>query len=140
MFNDLDNYEQVIKIVFQYLNMLREQGAVEWIYEEVFFNLRLCKAMHAMTFKFLEKSSPSSYASNLSGNMHKYEEQDFIAGPYLSQIFDKDVIDKCMDYFTVDNLRFVISFYIAFVSNKQGLMLKDGKQPSGMAPSINRNL
>ncbi|CAJ0878159.1 7976_t:CDS:2, partial [Entrophospora sp. SA101] len=33
----LANYEEVVKIIFQYIKMLKNEGIKEWIYNEVWF-------------------------------------------------------------------------------------------------------
>ncbi|KAI8902913.1 Metalloenzyme, LuxS/M16 peptidase-like protein [Globomyces pollinis-pini] len=93
--------DDIVVIVFQYINMIRSLGAVSWIYKE-------CRKINAITFKFKEKSAPSSYTSLLAGNLHIYPPEDILSGPYLMGKFDPEVINKCFDYFDVDKFQMCV--------------------------------
>jgi insulysin len=94
----LSHSNEIIKVVFQYIGMLKKHGVLEWIFNE-------CQSISRMAFRFKEKASPSSYVSSLAGNMQKFKANDVISGSYLVEDFDKDVIASCFEYLTPTNLQ-----------------------------------
>lgn len=90
---------QVVDIVFSYLQMLKEEGSKEWVYNEI-------KAIDEIQFKFKDKESPESFASSLSQRMQKYEYVHLLDGPYYFQSYNPDLINSLMNqYLTPQNLR-----------------------------------
>ena len=47
----------------QYVNMLKQDGPKEWIFQEY-------KDILSMNFRFKDKESPRSYVSNMVHNLH----------------------------------------------------------------------
>jgi insulysin len=97
----LSHSNEIIKIVFQYIEMLKEHGVLEWVFNE-------CQAISRMAFRFKEKASPSSYASSLAGNMHKFGPTEIISGSYLVEDFDQAVIASCFDFFKPANMQVML--------------------------------
>jgi insulysin len=58
----LEEYQSVIEIVFQYIELMKRTGCLEWVFQE-------CANVSQMQFRFIEKSSPSSFCSNIAKNM-----------------------------------------------------------------------
>lgn len=58
----MNHIDDIIKLVFQYFNMLREVGPQLWIHDER-------KDILNMHFRFKDKESPSSYISNVVHNI-----------------------------------------------------------------------
>jgi len=53
---------RVIEYVYSYINMLKEKGVNEKLFNEI-------KAKRHLSFEFMEKSNPFYYVSNLAGKM-----------------------------------------------------------------------
>ncbi|MEO1079789.1 MAG: insulinase family protein [Pseudomonadota bacterium] len=79
-------YERVLSRVFAYLDLLREEGAVQRIYAEQ-------SSLAELAFRFREPVAPIRYASSLSNSMHYYADDDVLQGPYLMTRFDVDMIE-----------------------------------------------
>ena len=62
--------------MFQYINMLRDEGPHEWIHGEL-------KSMGEMTFRFKDKSQPINAVSSYADSIRKYAPADVLSGPYL---------------------------------------------------------
>jgi len=100
----LENYEAIIRIIFQYILMMKNQLSVrvlEWIYHE-------CQLLGEISFRFKEQMVPSRYTSRLANQMHDYSSSDILSGPHLLKDFDPELIKECMQYLGQDNFRFLI--------------------------------
>ncbi|KAF6035302.1 NRD1 [Bugula neritina] len=69
----LRNYEEVIKVVFEYLTLLREVGASVQIYNQI-------KLVEDNDFRWKEKVDPWDYAEHLAEAMQLYEPVDYLRG------------------------------------------------------------
>ncbi|KAI8616790.1 Metalloenzyme, LuxS/M16 peptidase-like protein [Chytriomyces sp. MP71] len=88
-------WEEVVSIIFSYIRMLRESEPLAWVYDE-------CSIMSNLSFKYMEKGSPSSFCSALASNMHEYPPEHILCGAYLMEDFDpaliKDMISLLNSY------------------------------------------
>ncbi|KAJ3134921.1 Insulinase (Peptidase M16) [Geranomyces variabilis] len=96
-----EHYEEIVPIVFQYISMVQANGIKEWIFHE-------CQQLAAMSFRFKEKSPPSSYASRVAGYMHQYAPEDILSGPYLMYDYEPEKIATCLSYLRPDNFRLTL--------------------------------
>ena len=78
----LANYEKVVMIVLQYLKILREKGAQEWIFHEI-------QLMHRLKFDFLDKEKGDSYVVTLNKRMQDYPLEHILIAPYLNENFEE---------------------------------------------------
>ncbi len=77
--------------------MIRKQGVKQWLFDEQ-------KRLADVSFQFIEKSSPASYARRLAGLMQEYPAEEVLVAPYLYEKFDADIIDEYLSYLTPDNV------------------------------------
>lgn len=94
--------EEIIKLVFQYLQMLRTVGLQSWVYEE---NQKL----EEMAFRFKEKGSPSSFAYRTAMDLHYYEPEMILKGPAVSTHYDERALNLVMDHLTSKNFRVLLA-------------------------------
>ncbi|KAI8847500.1 Metalloenzyme, LuxS/M16 peptidase-like protein [Chytridium lagenaria] len=92
------NWNQIVVIIFQYIQMLKDVGVQKWIFDE-------CQVMSNISFRYKEKNSPSSFASRVAGQMQQYPPEDILAGPYVLKDFDQKKIEEVIDYLRPDNFR-----------------------------------
>jgi insulysin len=97
----LANYQDVVAIVFQYLELLKSHGIAEWIYNE-------CRTINRNFFAFREKISPSSYTSNLAGYMHKFAVEDFLQGNSMMEVYDETLLKDALSHLTPHNFLLMI--------------------------------
>ncbi|MEJ2531493.1 MAG: insulinase family protein [Halioglobus sp.] len=83
------NHERVLGWLFAYLDMLREKGPREWLYDE---QARLAE----LHFRFREKSEPINYVSALASGMHDYAPQDILRGPYLMDNYQEPMLEDLL--------------------------------------------
>jgi insulysin len=67
-------YEDVLKRLFAYLDLLREEGPQARIYAEQ-------GALSDLAFRFREPTSPMGYVSSLSNDMHYYATRTCFVAP-----------------------------------------------------------
>ncbi|EUC29549.1 hypothetical protein COCCADRAFT_8266 [Bipolaris zeicola 26-R-13] len=98
----LKNYKDVVKTVFQYIGLMRDQPPQEWVVEEL---MRISE----VEFRFKQKSPPSRTASGLAGIMQKpYDRKMLLSGPAVIRKFDANLINEAMSYLRPDNFRLTI--------------------------------
>ena len=73
--------------VFQFINLLKETGAVKWFYEEL-------KLISEQQFHQRERERPIDFASVLASWMHIYPPRQVLAGEYLMYNWRPDLIGK----------------------------------------------
>lgn len=83
------SYEDVLQRLFAYLELLREEGPQARIYAEQ-------GALSDLAFRFREPGSAMGYVSNLSNNMHYYDDVDVLRGPYLMDDFSPSMIGEAL--------------------------------------------
>lgn len=93
----LEHIDDIIKLVFQYFNMLRVQGAQEWVYTE-------CKKINDMLFRFKDKESPMSYATNLASSLRDYPLEEILTGPWIMKEFRPDLVQDVLNRLTPQNV------------------------------------
>lgn len=95
----LKHYQEILKALFQYIAMLREQPPQEWVYNEM-------KKMSEVNFKYKQKSPASKTTSGLSQIMQKPYPRDWLlSGPSLLRKFDPKAITDALAYLRPDNFR-----------------------------------
>nr|CDS15260.1 insulin degrading enzyme [Echinococcus granulosus] len=97
----LDNVDEVITLVFQYLNMVKYVGFQQWIFEEE-------KNIQALRFRFKGKEDPFEYVHRLSPRMFLYPPEDLLTVPYILTEFRPDLIEEVLSALIPDNFRCII--------------------------------
>ncbi|KAJ3190934.1 Insulinase (Peptidase M16) [Irineochytrium annulatum] len=92
------HHEDIVVILFQYIQMLKKAGPQQWIWDEK-------KDMSNISFRFQEKYSPSSFASRLAGSMQRYPPEHVISGSGVVFDYDQSRIDLVLDQMRPDNFR-----------------------------------
>jgi len=101
-----EHYKDVIIIIFQYFEMLKQHGGQKWIFDE-------CKTLDDISFQFKEKSKPVRTVSVLSKEMLFYPKEHIIAGMSLFFEYDKELIEDFTNHLNPDN-------FILIISSKKG--------------------
>jgi insulysin len=97
----IEHCDEVITAVFQYIEMLRDNGIQPWIFEE-------CRDINDIKFKFSEKSNPASFASRIAGQMQRYRPEHILSGPYLFSSMDAELIRWVLSLLTPSSFRVMI--------------------------------
>ena len=95
----LKEYREIVKIVFQYIAMLKEATPLEWIVEEM-------QGMAAVDFRFKQKSPASKFTSRISSVMQRPLPREWLlSGSSLIRKFDPEIITRALGYLRADNFR-----------------------------------
>ncbi|CAH8495100.1 unnamed protein product [Heterobilharzia americana] len=94
----LENTDEIVTNIYQYVNMLRADEPQKWIFDE---EQALCK----LNFRFKDKEPPYDYVMELAGNLLRYELQDVLSGPYLASDYNPELIKELINCLTPDNCR-----------------------------------
>ncbi len=98
----LRDYQEVVKVVFEYISLIKETAPQQWIVDEV-------KGMAEVDFRFQEKSPASSFTSRISSVMQKPLPREWlISGTNLIRKFDSEVISEALTFLRTDNYRLTI--------------------------------
>lgn len=98
----LKNYPQVVKVIFQYISLIREQSPLEWIVDEI-------KGMAEVEFRFKQKTGASKFTSRISSVMQKPLPRAWLlSGSSLIRRFDAKAIDEALSFLRPDNFRLTL--------------------------------
>ena len=98
----LKNYQEVVKTVFQYISMMRENPPLEWMFDEQ-------KNMADVEFKFKQKSPASRFTSKISAVMQKPLPRNWLlSGTSKFRKFDPEGIVQALQFLRDDNFRMMI--------------------------------
>ncbi|KAG5669690.1 hypothetical protein PVAND_017573 [Polypedilum vanderplanki] len=91
----------IIKLIFQYLNLIKRVGIKNWIFEEL-------KNLAVIEFRFEDEKSPINLVSKISSYMRHYPLTEILTGPTLINEFRIDLIEYVLDMLVPDNLRVIV--------------------------------
>ena len=94
----MSQYQEIIKIIFQYISLLRETLPQEWIFDEQ-------KGMADVQFRFKQKTKASQFTSEISAVMQKPLPREFLLSHNKLRRFDRAAIQKALSYLRPDNFR-----------------------------------
>ncbi|MDD7805251.1 MAG: insulinase family protein [Endozoicomonas sp. (ex Botrylloides leachii)] len=97
----LKHVDQITATVFDYLNLVRDKGITERLYNE-------SRDIARNGFRFQEESSPQQTVSTLAGRMHHLPPENILNVSYLYEKYDPKLIRHFLDEMTPDNLRQVV--------------------------------
>ena len=98
----LKRYQEVVKTVFQYISLMRDNPPLQWMFDEQ-------KNMGEVEFKFMQKSPASRFTSRLSGVMQKPLPRELLlSGTSKLRRFDPKAIVQAMQFLRDDNFRLMI--------------------------------
>lgn len=98
----LEKYQEIVKVLFQYLALIKEQPPQKWIFDEM-------KGMAEVDFRFQQKSRASNFTSMTSGTMQKpLPRERLLSGISLIRKFDSEAISKGLSWLRTDNYRLTI--------------------------------
>lgn len=95
----LKNYQEIVKVFFQYISMLKETPPQEWIFEEN-------KNLAEIEFKFKQKSPASKFTSRTSAVMQLPLPREWLlSGDSRLRKFEPELIKKGLSYLRPDNFK-----------------------------------
>jgi insulysin len=98
----LENIDEVISIIFAYIDLLRQKGPQEWIQDEL-------KIVGDLQFKFLSKRNPMDYTCSLAGWMQHYPPEHYLSGAYKLYDWEPEAVSECLNELNPDNMLMTLS-------------------------------
>lgn len=96
-----ENTDEIIKIIFQYINMLKKEGTQRWVFDE------FCQ-ISQMLFRFKDKENPLSLVSGLVHAMQVYPIEEVLSAPYLVNKWSPELVDELLANLFPENARFIL--------------------------------
>lgn len=96
-----ENKDKIVKLIFQYLNMIRSHGIKEWIFAE-HRNLR------ELEFKFEDEKSPIQLVKKAVSSMRHFPMPEVLTAPVLVNEWRPDLIETVLGFLTPRNVRITI--------------------------------
>ncbi|MQL76025.1 hypothetical protein Taro_008407 [Colocasia esculenta] len=94
----LEKANTVIEVIYQYIKLLRASAPQEWIFKEL-------QDIGNMDFRFAEEQPQDDYAAELAENLMFYSEEHIIYGEYAFEVWDDNLVEHILSFFTPDNMR-----------------------------------
>ncbi|XP_061182648.1 nardilysin-like [Saccostrea echinata] len=101
----LEQFEEVLLTVFQYIHLLKSKGPQKHYFDEM-------KIVEETKFRFKEKGDAMDYVEKVSENMQIFSPEDVLTGRDLMYEYDPELIVKCLADLRADNC-------CIFLSSKQ---------------------
>ena len=96
-------YPEIVKVIFQYIALMRENPPQEWIVDEMI-------GISKVEFRFMQKSPASSFTSRISSVMQQeYPREWLLSTPALIRKFDGKAISRAMENLRPDNFRLFVA-------------------------------
>ncbi|KAI9687438.1 MAG: Insulinase (Peptidase M16) [Bogoriella megaspora] len=96
------HYKDIVKVIFQYISLLREEPPKKWIHDEM-------KEMTEVEFRFRQKTPASSTTSKLSPIMQKpYPRDRLLSAQHVLRKFDGEAIINGLAHLRPDNFRIMV--------------------------------
>lgn len=94
-------YQDVAKVIFEYIAMIKEREPEQWIFDEM-------KNLAEVDFRFKQKTPASRFTSRLSSVMQKPMPREWLLSGSLLRRFDPSLIKQAISHLRADNFRLVI--------------------------------
>lgn len=92
----LKAWEDISELTFSYLELIRQQGVQDWIFEEQ-------KTINEMAFQYAEKAAPRSTVISLAERLRYYPPEEILSGPYQLSVLDTENINQVLTQLKPDN-------------------------------------
>ncbi|QFU77913.1 peptidase M16 [Halioglobus maricola] len=87
----VENYDRVVQLLFNYLDMVREAGPKRWLYEEQ-------SRVAELAFRFKERAEPINYVASLASSMHYYAPEDVLQGNYIMSDYQAQMLEDMFSH------------------------------------------
>ncbi|CAB4059390.1 IDE [Lepeophtheirus salmonis] len=93
--------DEVIKIVFQYIKLLKEKGPQRWFFDEI-------KMLSIQQFEYKDMEKVQGYGSSIATWLHLYDIKDILCGDYIINNWRPDLVDHVLSCLRPDNVRITV--------------------------------
>ena len=93
----LSRYEEILPLVFKYIDIIRERGIDQQRFEEM-------QRLARIDFRFREQGEPVHEAMRLSSQLQDYPADVLLSAPWLMERYAPDQYNEILDRLTPDNV------------------------------------
>ena len=93
----LSKHEEILSLVFQYIDIIREDGVSQQRFEEM-------QRLAGIDFRFREQGDPVHEAMRLSSQLQDYPADDILSAPWLMERYAPDQYRAILAKLTPDNV------------------------------------
>lgn len=93
--------DDILKLIFQYLNLLKRDGPQRWIFDEY-------SRLNEMQFRFKDKENPLHLVSQCVHSMLVYPLNEVLSANYLLTDWRPELIQDVLDKLSPCNSRIII--------------------------------
>ncbi|KAH9679015.1 Insulin-degrading enzyme-like 1 (peroxisomal) [Citrus sinensis] len=93
-----EHMQDVVGLLFKYINLLRQSGASKWIFDEL-------SAVCEVTFHYQDKVPPIDYVVTVATYMETYPPQDWLVGKSLPSNFSPEIIQMTLNELSPKTVR-----------------------------------
>lgn len=94
----LENVDNILQKMFQYIEMLRKEENIEWVFKE-------CQQLAYMNFKYMDNRKPIIWTVTLARRMQKYPLPEVVSGPWLLTEYRPDLISMLLHKIVPETMR-----------------------------------
>ena len=98
----LESVDEIVSMVFAYMDLLRSEGPQKWIQTE-------SQTISDMQFRFLSQRNPMDYTSSLAAYMQEYPPSLYLSGAYKTFDWDADLVTECLKSLVPENLFMMVA-------------------------------
>ena len=98
----LANVDEIVSMVFAYMDLLRSVGPQEWIHTEA-------QTVSDMQFRFLSQRNPMDYTCSVAGYMQQYPPAQYLSGAYKTFEWDASLVTECLASLVPENVFMMVS-------------------------------
>jgi insulysin len=98
----LANVDEIVSMVFAYMDLLRSIGPQEWIHTEA-------QTVSDMQFRFLSQRNPMDYTCSVAGYMQQYPPEQYLSGAYKTFDWDASLVTECLESLVPENVFMMVS-------------------------------
>lgn len=89
--------DEITGLLFQFIDLARQQGIEEWIYDEL-------RVMAELAFRYQEQGNPVSYVSSMARRLQEYPVEELITAAYTYSDFDPQLLEQVFAALRPDNV------------------------------------
>lgn len=93
--------EEITKLVYEYLNMLRNEKPIQWVFDEM-------NNLGKISFTFKDKEKPINLVSSVTSDLHVYSLDQILTANYYLTKFDPEAIQSVYDHLLPDKMRVTV--------------------------------
>lgn len=96
-----ENIDNIVKLVYQYLNMLKREKPARWVFDEV-------NNLGKINFNFKDKEKPMSLVSSVAADLHIFAFEHILTANYYQSKFEPQLIESLNDYLTPEKMKLTV--------------------------------